>query len=53
MSASILAQKIGIYQAHQVFRMITAACDMWIDDVHPINYRINDALKLVGIDYSN
>lgn len=46
----VLAQKIGIDEAHRVFSPIVGVYDMRVGDAHPTSSNIGDALELAGID---
>lgn len=46
----IVAQKIGEENAHKVFSIIVGVYDMRLGDAHPTSSKIEDALKLAGID---
>ncbi|MDX3985988.1 MAG: hypothetical protein QHC88_12120 [Achromobacter sp.] len=47
---SILAQKAGEAHAREVFAAIAGTYDMRLGDAHPTSSKINEALKLAGID---
>lgn len=47
---NILAQKAGEARAREVFAAIVGAYDMRVGDAHPTSSKIDDALKLAGID---
>lgn len=49
----MLAQKIGLEKAREIFGPIAGAYDMRVGDAHPTSSKIGDALKLAGIDESN
>jgi hypothetical protein len=49
----ILAQKIGVDKAKEVFGCIAGAYDMRVGDAHPTGSKIGDAIKLAGIDQGN
>ncbi|WP_158972594.1 hypothetical protein [Paraglaciecola sp. L3A3] len=46
----VLAQKVGIDKAREVFGPLVGAYDMRVGDAHPTSSNIGDALKLAGID---
>lgn len=46
----VLAQKVGVDRAREVFGPIVGAYDMRVGDAHPTSSKIGDALKLAGID---
>ncbi|MGP5225927.1 hypothetical protein [Psychrobacter aquimaris] len=46
----ILAQKVGVDRARQVFGVIAGVYDMRIGDAHPTSSKIGTALKLAKID---
>lgn len=46
----ILAQKVGVDKARDVFGVIAGAYDMRVGDAHPTGSRIGDALMLAKID---
>lgn len=46
----ILAQKVGVDRARQIFGVIAGAYDMRLGDAHPTSSKIGDALKLAKID---
>ncbi len=48
----VLAQKVGDDKARLVFGAIVGAYDMRVGDAHPTSSKIEDALKLAGIDES-
>lgn len=48
----VLAQKVGVDKAREVFGPIVGAYDMRVGDAHPTSSKIGEALKLVGIDDS-
>lgn len=48
----VLAQKVGVDKAREVFGPIVGAYDMRVGDAHPTSSKIGDALKLAGIDES-
>jgi hypothetical protein len=47
---NILAQKAGESRAREVFAAIAGAYDMRLGDAHPTSSKIDEALKLAGID---
>lgn len=47
---NILAQKAGEERAREVFAAIAGAYDMRLGDAHPTSSKIDEALKLAGID---
>lgn len=47
---SILAQKAGEERAREVFAAIAGAYDMRLGDAHPTSSKIDETLKLAGID---
>ena len=49
----ILAQKVGVEKARKVFGPIVGAYDMRVGDAHPTSSKIDEAIKLAGIDQSN
>ncbi|KVA06855.1 hypothetical protein [Burkholderia ubonensis] len=49
---NILAQKAGEARAREVFAAIAGAYDMRLGDAHPTSSKIDEALKLAGIDTS-
>lgn len=49
---NILAQKAGEARAREVFAAIVGAYDMRVGDAHPTSSKIDEALKLAGIDTS-
>ena len=49
----ILSQKVGDDTARKVFGPIVGAYDMRVGDAHPTSSKINEALKLAGIDVEN
>jgi hypothetical protein len=49
---NILAQKAGETRAREVFAAIAGAYDMRLGDAHPTSSKIDEALKLAGIDTS-
>jgi len=46
----ILAQKVGVDKARDIFGPIVGAYDMRLGDAHPTGSKIGEALKLAGID---
>jgi len=48
----VLAQKVGIDKAREVFGPIVGAYNMRLGDAHPTSSKIGDALKLAEIDES-
>lgn len=50
---SVLAQRVGNEKARQVFGPIAGAYDMRVGDAHPTSSKIEEALKLAGIDEGN
>lgn len=48
----VLAQKVGVDKAREVFGPIVGAYDMRVGDAHPTSSKIGEALKLAGIDDS-
>jgi len=46
----VLAQKVGTDKAYKVFGPIVGVYDMRVGDAHPTSSKIEDALKLAGID---
>jgi hypothetical protein len=50
---SILAQKVGVDRARQIFGAIAGAYDMRVGDAHPTGSDIGDAIKLAGIDQNS
>ena len=48
----VLAQKVGPEQARKIFGVIAGTYDMRIGDAHPTGSKIEDAIKLAGIDQS-
>ena len=48
----LLAQKIGLDDARKIFTPIVGIYDMRVGDSHPTSSKINDAIKLAGIDES-
>ncbi|AHG19380.1 hypothetical protein Z042_06920 [Chania multitudinisentens RB-25] len=46
----VLAQKVGVEKARDIFGSIVGAYDMRVGDAHPTSSKIRDALKLAGID---
>jgi hypothetical protein len=48
----VLAQKVGVDRAREVFGAIVGAYDMRVGDAHPTSSKIGDALKLAGVDES-
>lgn len=48
----VLAQKVGVDKAREIFGVIAGAYDMRIGDAHPTSSKIGDALKLAGVDDS-
>ena len=48
----VLAQKVGPDRARLVFGAIAGVYDMRVGDAHPTSSKIEDALKLAGIDES-
>lgn len=46
----VLAQKVGADKAREIFGVIAGTYDMRIGDAHPTSSKIDDALKLAGID---
>lgn len=46
----ILAQKVGIEKAHKIFGPVVGVYDMRVGDAHPTSSKIDDALKLAGVD---
>lgn len=46
----VLAQKVGVDRARQVFREIAGTYEMRVGDAHPTGSKIEDAIKLAGID---
>lgn len=49
---SILAQTAGEERAREVFAVIAGTYDMRLGDAHPTSSKIDEALKLAGIDTS-
>jgi hypothetical protein len=49
----VLAQKVGIDKARQIFGPIAGTYDMRVGDAHPTGSKIGEALKLAGIDESS
>jgi hypothetical protein len=49
----ILAQKIGVDKAKEIFSCIAGAYDMRVGDAHPTGSKIGDAIKLAGINQDN
>ena len=49
----ILAQRVGVDKAREVFGPIVGAYDMRVGDAHPTSSKIRDALKLAGVDESS
>lgn len=49
----ILSQKVGDDTARKVFGPIVGAYDMRVGDAHPTSSKIDEALKLAGIDDEN
>jgi hypothetical protein len=49
----VLAQKVGIDRARQIFGAIVGAYDMRVGDAHPTSSKIGEALKLAGVDESS
>jgi len=49
----ILSQKVGDDTARKVFGSIVGAYDMRVGDAHPTSSKIEEALKLAGIDDEN
>lgn len=47
---NILAQKAGEDRAREIFAAIAGTYDMRLGDAHPTSSKIDDALKLAGID---
>lgn len=48
----VLAQKVGVDKAREIFGVIAGAYDMRIGDAHPTSSKIGDAIKLAGVDDS-
>jgi hypothetical protein len=48
----VLAQKVGADKARHIFGTVAGAYDMRVGDAHPTSSKIEDALKLAGIDES-
>lgn len=48
----VLAQKVGAEKARTVFAEIAGTYDMRLGDAHPTGSKIEDAIKLAGIDQS-
>lgn len=48
----VLAQKVGVDKAREIFGVIAGVYDMRIGDAHPTSSKIGDALKLAGVDDS-
>lgn len=48
----ILVQKVGADKARDIFGVIAGVYDMRIGDAHPTSSKVEDALKLAGIDKS-
>jgi hypothetical protein len=48
----VLAQKVGVDRARQIFGAIAGTYDMRVGDAHPTSSKIGDALKLAEIDES-
>ena len=46
----ILAQRVGIEKAHKIFGPIVGVYDMRVGDAHPTSSKIDNALKLAGVD---
>lgn len=46
----ILAQKIGEDNAYKIFSVIVGVYEMRLGDAHPTSSKIEDAIKLAGID---
>jgi len=49
----VLAQKVGVDRAREIFGPIVGAYDMRVGDAHPTSSKIGDALKLAGVDESS
>lgn len=47
---NIVAQKIGEDYAHKIFGVIVGVYDMRLGDAHPTGSKIEEAIKLAGID---
>ena len=47
---NIVAQKIGENYAHKIFSVIVGVYDMRLGDAHPTGSKIEEAIKLAGID---
>lgn len=48
----VLAQKVGVDKAREIFGVLAGAYDMRIGDAHPTSSKIGDALKLARVDDS-
>ncbi|MDP3743522.1 MAG: hypothetical protein Q8Q76_04185 [Methylotenera sp.] len=48
----VLAQKVGVDKAREIFGVIAGTYDMRIGDAHPTSSKIGDALKLAGVEDS-
>jgi hypothetical protein len=48
----VLAQKVGVEKARKIFAEIAGTYDMRLGDAHPTGSKIEDAIKLAGIDQS-
>lgn len=49
----VVAQKVGIDKAREIFGPIAGTYDMRVGDAHPTGSGISDALRLAGIDTNN
>ena len=49
---NVLAQKVGVDKAREIFGVLAGAYDMRIGDAHPTSSKIGDALKLARVDDS-
>ena len=49
----ILAQKVGVDKAREIFGSIAGAYEMRVGDAHPTGSKIGDAIKLASIDQDN
>lgn len=48
----VLALKVGVDKAREIFGVIAGTYDMRIGDAHPTSSKIGDALKLAGVEDS-
>lgn len=49
----VVAQKVGAEEARRIFGAVAGAYDMRVGDAHPTGSKIEEALRLAGIDESS